>query len=74
MTAGLSVEVEDDGVGFRNERRSPASLGVLGMRERAASLGGELNIESSNGKGTLVRLWLPNIESSQRPTALEVHV
>ena len=71
---GLTVEVEDDGVGFRNERRSPASLGVLGMRERAAALGGELDIESSNGKGTLVRLWLPNVESASDPATLEVHV
>lgn len=69
----LSVEIEDDGVGFSNERRSPASLGVLGMRERAAALGGELSIQSSNGKGTLVRLWLPNVDSSHRATNLEVH-
>ena len=57
--AGLIVEVRDDGVGFSKQRRSPASLGVLGMRERAASLNGELSIVSSAGQGTSVRLQLP---------------
>ena len=73
FAGGLSVEIEDDGVGFQNERRSPASLGVLGMRERAAALGGDLDMQSSDGQGTLVRLWLPNVESTQRGAALEVH-
>ena len=32
----MAAELRDDGVGFADQRRSPASLGVLGMRERAA--------------------------------------
>lgn len=71
--AGLMVEIRDDGVGFRNERRSPASLGVLGMRERAASLGGDLNIESFAGRGTTVRLWLPLGGIAEKTKTLEVH-
>jgi len=39
-SSGLLVEVHDDGIGFQNERRKLASLGVLGMRERAAAVGG----------------------------------
>jgi signal transduction histidine kinase len=59
----LSVEVEDDGCGFElNEKGAPArtvGLGILGMRERAAMLGGELSIQSSPGRGTRVTLRLP---------------
>ena len=72
-TTGLLVEVQDDGVGFTNESRSPASLGVLGMRERAAALGGDLSIETAAGQGTFVRLWLPMAPQGQQPKSMEVH-
>jgi signal transduction histidine kinase len=56
----LRAEIRDDGKGFATaSRRAPTSLGVLGMRERAAALGGELAIESNAGQGTCVRLLLP---------------
>ena len=51
-----SVTVSDDGVGFRSgvpERMD--SYGLLGMRERAASIGAQLEIESRPGVGTTVR-------------------
>jgi signal transduction histidine kinase len=70
---GLSVEIRDDGVGFTSERRSPASLGVLGMRERAAALGGELRIDSLAGQGTLVRLWLPLTTGGKQLLPMEAH-
>ena len=56
-------------------RRSeaPASLGVLGMRERAASLDGQLTIVSSAGKGTSVRLELPLNKGQQRFTPAKAH-
>jgi signal transduction histidine kinase len=56
----LTVEIEDNGVGMAaDHRRAPANLGVLGMRERAAALGGTLTTNSDPGGGTRVRLWLP---------------
>jgi signal transduction histidine kinase len=55
----LTVEVSDNGHGFIPGRRDIQSLGVLGMRERAASLGGDLQINSVVGQGTTVRLHLP---------------
>jgi PAS domain S-box-containing protein len=48
------IEVEDDGRGFDPEE--PAGMGLMGMRERAAALGGELEVESEKGVGTRVRL------------------
>jgi signal transduction histidine kinase len=71
--AGLIVEVRDDGVGFSKQRRSPASLGVLGMRERAASLNGELSIVSTAGQGTAVRLELPLNRNQQRFAPVKAH-
>jgi len=48
------VEVRDDGRGF--EPGIAPGVGLEGMRERAVALGGELEVESEPGEGTLVRL------------------
>jgi PAS domain S-box-containing protein len=57
---GLRLEVQDNGKGFDESQVSPVeSLGILGMRERAALLGGRLAIRSSPGKGTTVIAWMP---------------
>lgn len=56
----LSLEVRDNGVGIREEKLSgSASLGILGMRERAHLLGGQLTVSGSPARGTLVRLRIP---------------
>lgn len=50
------LEVADDGVGFPVGRAGRLdSYGLLGMRERAASIGATLVVESDVGKGTRVR-------------------
>ena len=56
----LSLTVTDAGHGF-SPRRTPAGQGLLGMRDRAAEIGAELEITSSasTGRGTRVRLWVP---------------
>ena len=54
------VVVEDDGEGFDGtEIGDGAGLGLLGMRERAASVGGSVRVESAPGGGTRVRLSIP---------------
>jgi signal transduction histidine kinase len=54
----LLVCVTDDGKGFDPD--APTSgLGIAGMRERAAMLGGELFFESASGAGAMVRLEVP---------------
>lgn len=50
----LTAEVSDDGRGFGPE--TAAGVGLGSMRERAAALGGELEIESEPWKGTRVRV------------------
>jgi signal transduction histidine kinase len=54
----LSLRVTDDGSGFdpADVRTVGKHLGLVSMRERAESIGGELSIESSPGAGTTVSL------------------
>jgi len=53
------LSVTDDGIGFEmKDNQQKGSLGLMGMRERALSIGGELQIESSPGKGTTVSFLL----------------
>jgi len=51
----LTVEVIDNGRGCQTE---PGS-GILGLRDRLDSIGGELTVESSSGDGTTLRATLP---------------
>lgn len=56
----LEVTVEDNGAGFPVDKtRKPSSLGVLGMRERASSLGGHLQTSNRPEGGAIVRLTVP---------------
>lgn len=53
------IDVTDNGIGFAQDRAGRLdSYGVLGMRERAASIGASLEIHSAPGRGTRVRCIL----------------
>ena len=56
----VSLTVQDDGVGFDPAGDFPGHLGLKSMRERAERLGGTLELESSPGKGTRVRMRIPD--------------
>ena len=56
----LTLEVRDNGSGIPREKlQKGRSLGILGMRERATLLGGDLSITGHPGKGTAVRVSIP---------------
>jgi PAS domain S-box-containing protein len=56
----LVLLIHDNGRGFDLVDTSLSkSLGLLGMRERAAVLGGQVDISSTPGKGTTVAAWIP---------------
>jgi PAS domain S-box-containing protein len=54
----LRLELRDDGDGFKVKDRHDG-VGLIGMRERVAQMGGELEIKSSRGKGTKITVLLP---------------
>lgn len=56
----LQLDLHDDGRGMRLPALS-TSFGLLGMRERAHALGGQLEIASQPGAGTMVSLRLPDV-------------
>lgn len=55
----LHLEVEDEGPGVDLRDALGAGLGLVSMRERAASVGGRLELRSSPSSGTSVRIRLP---------------
>ncbi len=56
----IEVRVKDDGKGGATDAvSSQPGLGVMGMRERALLLGGRLEVESEDGRGTTIRAILP---------------
>jgi signal transduction histidine kinase/streptogramin lyase len=56
----ILLEVRDDGAGMdAGSVDAPDSFGMIGMRERLATHGGSLVVESASGQGTLVRARVP---------------
>jgi signal transduction histidine kinase len=55
----VAVVIEDDGRGFDPEATPDEGLGLVGMRERIALVGGRLSIESRPEHGTTVAVEVP---------------
>ena len=59
----LQVCIEDDGVGIRSDWHNGTDghrpLGLMGMQERAALIGGTLTIEPGEPQGTRLTLRVP---------------
>jgi PAS domain S-box-containing protein len=69
----LVLVVEDDGIGFHPIGSSETMIGLLGMRERAAAVGGTLEIEPTPDGGTTILSRIPisrrsHLERSQELT------
>jgi signal transduction histidine kinase len=63
--ARLRISVEDNGRGFNPAEET--GLGILGMKERVARLGGSLRLDSSHGRGSTVSFDLPLPASARNP-------
>jgi len=71
---GQSIEmsIQDDGIGFEISKvDTKVHHGLLGMRERVYSLGGNININSVVNKGTTITVNIPLVESMEIPNKAE---
>jgi PAS domain S-box-containing protein len=60
-----TMEVRDNGRGITDEQvNNPRTMGLLGMRERAIALGGEVRITGARGHGTRVLVILPDANTA----------
>jgi len=58
------LEIADDGVGFDPDGSFPGHLGLRSMHERAAEVGGSLEVFSARGRGTRVVVRVPSARRS----------
>jgi signal transduction histidine kinase len=58
-TDGLTLSVVDDGVGFDVDAAWGKGLGLISMVERVEAIGGTLEIRSSSGAGTRLKVTIP---------------
>ena len=62
----MLLEVADSGNGMAlSGSNSKTSYGLGGIRDRLASLGGRLTVDSAPGEGTRVKLELPLYEAGE---------
>ena len=60
MESLVTLDIRDDGLGFEPDGETGAeSYGLAAMRQRVASLHGEMQIESEPGAGTALALTVP---------------
>jgi signal transduction histidine kinase len=56
----FALSIRDNGKGIsHSERSAQKSLGILGMRERAHLIGGEVSITGAEGQGAVVTVRVP---------------
>ena len=70
--SGMRLSIADDGKGFTVDpefRAYGGHWGLLGMKERAAELGGALRVRSAPGRGTTVALRVPDRTASVAATS-----
>ena len=53
------LEIRDNGRGFDTTASFPGHLGLHSMHERVTKLGGTFQIESIEGKGTVICIHIP---------------
>jgi signal transduction histidine kinase len=72
----VRLEIQDDGCGFNVPARwielaRGGHMGLVGAKERAEAVGGELQVESAPGKGTLIRVLVPRDNQADNPSGAE---
>jgi signal transduction histidine kinase len=55
----VTLRISDDGCGLSPAPANPRGLGLIGMRARARSAGGDVAIRSRAGQGVLIEVRVP---------------
>jgi signal transduction histidine kinase len=64
----VQLEVADDGIGFDAPGADRPSWGLIGMQERVALMGGEFELTSQRGQGTLIAVTVPlDVQQAEEP-------
>lgn len=66
---GFELSVEDDGQGIDAALMRDGALGLVGLRERAAMMGGQIQVQNRIGGGTRVWIRIPHHWSRARTLA-----
>lgn len=56
---GVTMAIDDSGVGFDPRGTPHRGLGLVGMEERVRLVGGQFSLTSRPGEGTRVTVWVP---------------
>jgi two-component system sensor histidine kinase UhpB len=69
----VTIEISDNGRGFDRDQvcEGPRGLGLVGMRERLAMIGGELIVDSTPGEGTRIIARAP-VQPKPEPIAAPI--
>ncbi|WP_245313189.1 sensor histidine kinase, partial [Bradyrhizobium macuxiense] len=67
MRGEIELTVEDDGQ--RSDHPTGSGMGLLGMRERVAALGGGLSFDARQGGGSVLRAVIPAVVTMDRSDA-----
>jgi signal transduction histidine kinase len=67
IRGALLIEIADDGSGFDPEATSSGGMGLAGMSERMARIGGRLVVDSCPARSTTVQAILPGALESVEP-------
>jgi signal transduction histidine kinase len=70
-SGGIELTIVDDGVGFNVDGASSRGLGLLSVEERVDAVGGTLEIRSSPGEGTTLKVTVP-FSGAHDPEAVAV--
>jgi glucose-6-phosphate-specific signal transduction histidine kinase len=64
-TANIVVTVEDNGSAGSTALDQSAGLGLIGMRERVSTLGGQLTLHPRQNRGLVVQALIPELPAAQ---------
>jgi signal transduction histidine kinase len=59
VAGGIRLSIGDDGRGLTPDRPGDRGLGMIGMRARARSAGGDVTVQSKPGHGVLIEVRVP---------------